>query len=221
MDPASDPPERQLTSSTLSRPDGRMAMSPADHRPAAAPPSWWSGTGRSSTHRGSTGPSTTACCTALAPAARASSSSASGGGPTLPLAGGPQGLLARALRGRPRLRRGDGPHGADRPRGPDPARQPAGRPQLRRARGIRIMVMEWIDGYDLARLLAPACSGACAASDDGRWDYINHVIVTDGPRSRGSSPAWQSPCSATAWRRWRPCTATVSCMATSSRRTSC
>ena len=49
-------------------------------------------------------------------------------------AGGAEGLLARTLRRRAGLRRGDGPDGPGRrPRGPNPAGQPAGRSQLGRS----------------------------------------------------------------------------------------
>ena len=41
-----------------------------------------------------------------------------------------------------------------RPRGPDPAGQPAGRAQLRRPERIRMMEMEWVDGFDLRHLLS-------------------------------------------------------------------
>lgn len=47
---------------------------------------------------------------------------------------------------------------------------------------IRMMVMEWIDGYDLHQLLTPSMldriEGRVSAK---RWEYINRVIVTAGP----------------------------------------
>ena len=47
---------------------------------------------------------------------------------------------------------------------------------------IRIMVMEWVDGYDLHRLLVPEMLGRVRTRvSSRRWDYINRVIVTDGP----------------------------------------
>jgi serine/threonine-protein kinase len=47
---------------------------------------------------------------------------------------------------------------------------------------IRLMEMEWIDGYDLQTLLAPAMlERARAQVGDERWEYINDVIVTAGP----------------------------------------
>lgn len=47
---------------------------------------------------------------------------------------------------------------------------------------IRVMLMEWVDGYDLRELTAPKCvelleNHVTAA----RWRYINEVIITDGP----------------------------------------
>ncbi|MCA9261124.1 MAG: serine/threonine protein kinase [Planctomycetales bacterium] len=51
---------------------------------------------------------------------------------------------------------------------------------------IRIMEMEWVDGYDLDRLLAPAMlSRVRTRVKNRRWEYINNVIATAGPvRSR-------------------------------------
>jgi serine/threonine protein kinase len=47
---------------------------------------------------------------------------------------------------------------------------------------IRIMIMEWIDGYDLRRLVMPECLGALEGRvSSRRWKYINEVILTDGP----------------------------------------
>ncbi len=47
---------------------------------------------------------------------------------------------------------------------------------------IRIMIMEWIDGYDLRDLLLPArLTSIRQRVPTRRWDYINSVIVTDGP----------------------------------------
>jgi serine/threonine-protein kinase len=47
---------------------------------------------------------------------------------------------------------------------------------------IRIMEMEWVDGYDLDRLLTPAMLARVQQRVSGRrWDYINNVIVTAGP----------------------------------------
>jgi serine/threonine-protein kinase len=56
-------------------------------------------------------------------------------------------------------------------------------------RRIRIMEMEWIDGYDLSRLLAPDLLAKTRASvSDDRWRYLNNVIVTAGPRQSRLKP---------------------------------
>lgn len=47
---------------------------------------------------------------------------------------------------------------------------------------IRIMMMEWVDGYDLRQLLAPSCLGLLERQlDKRRVQYINEVIITKGP----------------------------------------
>jgi eukaryotic-like serine/threonine-protein kinase len=47
--------------------------------------------------------------------------------------------------------------------------------------GIRVMEMEWIDGYDLRRLLTPGIlSRARKRVGPARWAYLNDVIVTAG-----------------------------------------
>lgn len=47
---------------------------------------------------------------------------------------------------------------------------------------IRITEMEWVDGYDLSRLLTRAMLDALQRRvNPWRWDYINRVIVTSGP----------------------------------------
>lgn len=47
---------------------------------------------------------------------------------------------------------------------------------------IRIMEMEWIDGYDLAHLLTPdTLERTKSRVSAKRWDYLNNVIVTAGP----------------------------------------
>lgn len=49
-------------------------------------------------------------------------------------------------------------------------------------RHIRMMVMEWIDGYDLRQLLVSEKLQAIEARVSAkRWAYINNVIVTTGP----------------------------------------
>jgi serine/threonine-protein kinase len=47
---------------------------------------------------------------------------------------------------------------------------------------IRMMIMEWIDGYDMARLLTSDMLARIRNRvSNRRWDYINQVIVTAGP----------------------------------------
>jgi serine/threonine-protein kinase len=47
---------------------------------------------------------------------------------------------------------------------------------------IRIMVMEWVDGYDLCQLLVPGMLERIQSRvSNRRWEYINSVIVTAGP----------------------------------------
>jgi eukaryotic-like serine/threonine-protein kinase len=47
---------------------------------------------------------------------------------------------------------------------------------------IRIMEMEWIDGYDLSQLLTcEMLERTRARVSNRRWDYLNNVIVTKGP----------------------------------------
>lgn len=47
---------------------------------------------------------------------------------------------------------------------------------------VRMMIMEWIDGYDLRRLLVPnLLAGVRNRVSNKRWEYINRVIVTEGP----------------------------------------
>lgn len=47
---------------------------------------------------------------------------------------------------------------------------------------IRVMMMEWVDGYDLRELTAPQYLELLEAHVSGsRWRYINEVIITDGP----------------------------------------
>jgi serine/threonine-protein kinase len=46
---------------------------------------------------------------------------------------------------------------------------------------IRVMEMEWIDGYDLRHLLTPEMlRGVRERVDGDRWTYLNDVIVTAG-----------------------------------------
>src|SRR5437868_3486074 len=47
---------------------------------------------------------------------------------------------------------------------------------------VRMMIMEWIDGYDLARLLVPDMLERIRDRvSNRRWEYVNQVIVTAGP----------------------------------------
>jgi len=47
---------------------------------------------------------------------------------------------------------------------------------------IRVMEMEWVDGYDLHRLLTPSMLRRSRERvHDKRWQYLNDVIVTAGP----------------------------------------
>ena len=49
-------------------------------------------------------------------------------------------------------------------------------------RRIRVLEMEWVDGYDLDSLLAPGMlERAKARVGQKRWEYINNVIATAGP----------------------------------------
>ena len=46
---------------------------------------------------------------------------------------------------------------------------------------IRMMLMEWVDGYDLQQLLVPSMLERVRSRvSNRRWSYINRVIVTDG-----------------------------------------
>ena len=47
---------------------------------------------------------------------------------------------------------------------------------------VRIMMMEWVDGYDLRQLMAPRCLHLLHGHvSSRRWRYINEVILTEGP----------------------------------------
>jgi serine/threonine-protein kinase len=47
---------------------------------------------------------------------------------------------------------------------------------------IRMMEMEWVDGYDLRRIMVPEMLGNVEHRVSvKRWEYINSVIVTAGP----------------------------------------
>ncbi|MDO7677143.1 MAG: serine/threonine-protein kinase [Planctomycetota bacterium] len=56
-------------------------------------------------------------------------------------------------------------------------------------RRIRLMEMEWIDGYDLARLLTPEMlQRTHERVNADRWKYLNNVIVTSGPQQSRLKP---------------------------------
>lgn len=47
---------------------------------------------------------------------------------------------------------------------------------------IRLMEMEWVDGYDLRRLLTPSTLERVRQRVSAkRWKYVNEVVVTNGP----------------------------------------
>jgi serine/threonine-protein kinase len=47
---------------------------------------------------------------------------------------------------------------------------------------IRMMVMEWVEGFDLRRLLTPRMFGAVKERfSEKRWKHVNEVLVTAGP----------------------------------------
>lgn len=47
---------------------------------------------------------------------------------------------------------------------------------------IRMMVMEWVEGFDLRRLLTPRMFGSVKERfSEKRWKHINEVLVTAGP----------------------------------------
>jgi serine/threonine protein kinase len=54
---------------------------------------------------------------------------------------------------------------------------------------IRLMEMEWVDGYDLSRLLtASMLERVRHRVSNRRWEYLNNVIVTQGPRQPRLKP---------------------------------
>ena len=47
---------------------------------------------------------------------------------------------------------------------------------------LRIMVMEWVDGYDLCQLQLPSMLSCVEGRVSARrWEYLNRVVVTRGP----------------------------------------
>ena len=54
---------------------------------------------------------------------------------------------------------------------------------------IRMLVMEWVEGFDLRRLLTPRMYGVLKERvSQRRWDYINKVLVTRGPQQPRFKP---------------------------------
>jgi serine/threonine-protein kinase len=48
--------------------------------------------------------------------------------------------------------------------------------------GIRVMEMEWVDGYDLRQVLTPRLLDATRERvTPERWQYVTRVIITEGP----------------------------------------
>jgi serine/threonine-protein kinase len=55
--------------------------------------------------------------------------------------------------------------------------------------GVRMMLMEWIDGYDLCRLMVNATLDRIYHRvDASRWDRINEVVLTAGPNQPRLKP---------------------------------
>lgn len=55
--------------------------------------------------------------------------------------------------------------------------------------GIRVMEMEWLDGFDLSHLLTPRLLERTRARvTPERWEYINRVIIAAGPRQSRLRP---------------------------------
>jgi eukaryotic-like serine/threonine-protein kinase len=49
-------------------------------------------------------------------------------------------------------------------------------------RGIRCMVMEWVEGHDLRYLTSPGAFDLLRTElTEERWQYLNQVVVTEGP----------------------------------------
>ena len=55
--------------------------------------------------------------------------------------------------------------------------------------GLRIMEMEWIDGFDLRQLLTqPLLDSVTDRVSPEQWDYINNVVITAGPQQPRLKP---------------------------------
>ena len=72
--------------------------------------------------------------------------------------------------------------------------------------GLRVMEMEWVDGYDLREVLTPGLLNRTRQRvSPEQQDYVNRVIITAGPAQPRLKPGWRSWCCASAWRAWRRC----------------
>ena len=55
--------------------------------------------------------------------------------------------------------------------------------------GIRVMVMEWLDGFDLREILTPGMLNRTRASlGPEHWRYIDRVVITEGPAQSRLKP---------------------------------
>ena len=55
--------------------------------------------------------------------------------------------------------------------------------------GIQIMVMEWVDGFDMKYLMEPdRLRAAASGAGRERWVHINDVVVTAGPTQSRLKP---------------------------------
>ena len=55
--------------------------------------------------------------------------------------------------------------------------------------GVQIMVMEWVDGFDLKYLMSPErLRKAASAAGRDRWEHINDVVITAGPTQTRMKP---------------------------------
>ncbi len=68
---------------------------------------------------------------------------------------------------------------------------------------IRILIMDWIDGYDLKELLRSERLGRIRGRvPQRRWDYINNVIATAGPTHARLKAESLWPSFEIVWRPW-------------------
>ena len=60
-----------------------------------------------------------------------------------------------------------------------------------KCRGVRMLVMEWVDGFDLRHLLKPATlRGVQGRLSPERVDYLTDVLITDGPQHSRLKPGF-------------------------------